>query len=308
LIGDIPGLAELCCVLNHRANSPCRRCRVFSSLLLTFENSNIKSQAEIVRILSTNIPKLEEWGEIGKARTTLRDYGLKARLPIWLRLPPAVEFDQTLHSVTCLLHNEELGIMLNEITLFTSKFSPNQLEQLITAMLDMPQVPGFPQFKRIFIEKPQVLLGKEVVSITKYILFASYPIVAKDTTLLSYWKLLYKHIVYLRALSHPNFPVPMLRTLQEMIISHHTTYVELYLSDVDGLPVENRFVNPHMGMHWEDYIAEFGMPIFFSTMHWEPKHKQLKQIKERQTNNTDHSRDVLQYELIYQLLCCTNWL
>jgi hypothetical protein len=55
--------------------------------------------------------------------------------------------------------------------------------------------------------------------------------------------------------------------LQELIISHHTTYVELYLTDVDGLPVENRFVNPHMGMHWDDYIFKFGMPIFYSTMH-----------------------------------------
>jgi len=63
-----------------------------------------------------------------------------------------------------------------------------------------------------------------------------------------------------------------------------------------------------MGMHWDDYIFKFGMPIFYSTMHWEPKHKQLKQIKERQTNNTDHSRDVLLYELILQLLRCTNWL
>jgi hypothetical protein len=27
-------------------------------------------------------------------------------------------------------------------------------------------------------------------------------------------------------------------------------------------------------------------------MHWESKHKQLKLIKERQTNNTEHSRDI----------------
>jgi hypothetical protein len=32
-------------------------------------------------------------------------------------------------------------------------------------------------------------------------------------------------------------------------------------------------------------------------MHWESKHKQLKQIKERKTNNTNHSRDIAQKDV-----------
>lgn len=42
------------------------------------------------------------------------------------------------------------------------------------------------------------------------------------------------------------------------------------------------------------WIREFGAPAHFSTMTWEPKHKELKLIKEKQTNNTDHGRDIAQ--------------
>lgn len=47
-----------------------------------------------------------------------------------------------------------------------------------------------------------------------------------------------------------------------------------------------------MRLHWSFWIKKFGAPAFYSTMHWESKHKQLKLIKERQTNNTNHCKDV----------------
>ena len=37
----------------------------------------------------------------------------------------------------------------------------------------------------------------------------------------------------------------------------------------------------------------FGAPAYYSTMHWESKHKQLKQWKEFCTNNKNHERDIL---------------
>lgn len=147
LVGDIPGLAELCCVLNHRANLPCHRCTVLSADLLKFDTLPSKLQSETLHILSTYMPNLEVHGKVGKAREKIRSYGLKAKLPIWLQLPTAMGFDQTIHSVTCLLHNEELGIMLQEITLFISVLSPPQLNALVEGMLGMPSVSGLPRFK-----------------------------------------------------------------------------------------------------------------------------------------------------------------
>src|ERR1700728_2944809 len=40
------------------------------------------------------------------------------------------------------------------------------------------------------------------------------------------------------------------------------------------------------------------MPLFFSTMHYEPKYKQLNIIKQNQTNNQNPSRDILKNEIM----------
>lgn len=53
----------------------------------------------------------------------------------------------------------------------------------------------------------------------------------------------------------------------------------------------------HLRQHWPFWIKKFGAPAYYSTMHWESKHKQLKQIKERKTNNTNHSRDIAQKDV-----------
>jgi hypothetical protein len=49
--------------------------------------------------------------------------------------------------------------------------------------------------------------------------------------------------------------------------------------------------------HWRDWIEEFGSPCYYSTMHWESKHKQLKLIKENRSNNSNHFRDILKKDM-----------
>jgi hypothetical protein len=60
-------------------------------------------------------------------------------------------------------------------------------------------------------------------------------------------------------------------------------------------------------MHWKEDIRKWGMPLYFSTNHFEPKHKQLKLIKEHQTNNRHHCRDILKMEWIAQYERTTSW-
>lgn len=42
----------------------------------------------------------------------------------------------------------------------------------------------------------------------------------------------------------------------------------------------------------------FGTPVFYSTMHWESKHKELKTIKNNQTNNSNHTRDIAEKDVL----------
>ena len=307
LVGDIPGLAELCCVLNHRALSPCRKCKILSEFLLLFDAYPNKSQAEITSVLETNMPKLAVHGQKGLARKALQGAGLKAKLPVWLQIPASMAFDLTTHSVTCLLHNEDLGLMIAEISNFVDLLSTDQKSILCARLLNMPAVSGLPRFKAIFLEKPHSLLGKEVICITKYILYAAYGLCDEDEDLLPYWELLHEHIIYFRMLAHPHLALLLISDVQNRVIAHHKQYVMYYLTDDDG-DVVSQIVNPHQGMHWEEDMLEWGLPLYFSTNHWEPKHKVLKRHKERQTNNTNHSKDVLIRDWVAQVNRTTGYL
>ena len=53
------------------------------------------------------------------------------------------------------------------------------------------------------------------------------------------------------------------------------------------------YIYIHQRKHWRLWIEEFGAPVYFSTMHWESKHKQLRMLKDSCTNNTNHERDIL---------------
>ena len=55
----------------------------------------------------------------------------------------------------------------------------------------------------------------------------------------------------------------------------------------------NCIIYIHSRQHWRFWIEEFGAPPYYSTMHWESKHKQLKIIKETRTNNTNHEKDII---------------
>lgn len=64
-----------------------------------------------------------------------------------------------------------------------------------------------------------------------------------------------------------------------------------------------------MRKHWGTWIRLFGAPVFYSTMHWESKHKQLKLIKEKQTNNHNHTKDIAHKDIqkaVHYLKCLTD--
>ena len=62
-----------------------------------------------------------------------------------------------------------------------------------------------------------------------------------------------------------------------------------------------------MRFHWRHWIEEFGSPSYYSTMHWESKHKQLKLIKENQTNNSNHYKDILFKDMKKSVHCIAHY-
>ena len=94
----------------------------------------------------------------------------------------------------------------------------------------------------------------------------------------------------------------LLDVLQECVLEHHDNYKKLYMVTYDQQEdKQSKIVNPHVGLHWKADIEMWGMPLYFSTMHWEPKHKQLKLLKNKQTNNSNHPRDILVHEWYKQM-------
>ena len=304
LVGDIPGLAELCGLLNHRANSPCRKCKCNRDDLQDYSRSHEpKTQALLLDVWLHNLPKLQLHGHKGHAKLAFQSLGMSALWPVWLNLPAGQKFDICKHSVACLMHNEELGLLLQEIEHFWKLFESSATQhRIIKRMKKLPDIPGLPKFKGSFFLHTDRLLAKEVISISKRILHATYKSCHTDhPEFIEHWECLQLHIKYLNMLAQPSIHKSFLTTIHSFVLSHNIQYKHLYL------PAKSFILNPHVGLHWKDDIPVWGLPIYYSTMHWEPKHKLLKIIKSRQTNNSDHNRDVLLLEYQKQLEKTTSW-
>ena len=311
LVGDNPGLAELCACLNHSALSPCRKCRIPKKLLQVYNRLfKKKLQARMKRIWRRNLPKLAHKGRRtgkGVARKELQKYGLKGIRCVWLQLPASHQFDYCLHSVECLMHNEELGLLLQEIDYFTDLFDAKEYAAICKNMKDLPMIPGLPKFKAGWFEHLSSLLAKEVLVICKKIVYASFEFCENDDHKMSCWDCLVVHIHYFNMLGQPELPKNLVPKMHDLILEHHNLYKQLYLVEDNGEEAETSIIKPHVGLHWQTDISKWGMPVYFSTMHWEPKHKKLKLIKQHQTNNKAHGIDILEKEWHKQMCRTIGW-
>ena len=120
-------------MLNHRANSPCRCCLCCKENLLDFPPLGFepKSQSKIVENLKKCLPLLAVRGNKGRVANTLNLYGLKVKIPVRIQVPSNHLFDLCTHSVTCLMHNEELGLMVLELEGFLNLFTTAEKDSII---------------------------------------------------------------------------------------------------------------------------------------------------------------------------------
>lgn len=303
LTGDISGLAELCAVLNHRALSPCRKC--FISLKKIQDYSTVypkKSQTAMKAVWAATLPKLlQPRKKTGKtaAKAKLQENGLKGIACAWLSLPEGHDFDYCTHSVACLMHNEELGLLKVELSGFWALFEKPDRDAIGSYMKQMPKIPGLPMFKLGWFDHMKSLLAKEVLTICKQILYATYDICVEDSTKLKHWECLEEHLIYFNMLGQPSLHKTLLPELHQKIVDHRKIFKDLYLK-TDVATEESATLNPHVTLHYKDDITIWGLPVYYSTNHWEPKHKLLKLSKMRQTNNHYHHRDILEREWIKQ--------
>jgi hypothetical protein len=124
------------------------------------------------------------------------------------------------------------------------------------------------------------------------------------------------HIEYLNILCRPLLSDADLLESMDLMKKHNQLFVAIYCNNDASKTFISIFIiffvysvclymiicfdilkYLHLRKHWPFWIKKYGAPAFYSTMHWESKHKQLKQIKERKTNNTNHSRDIAQKDV-----------
>ena len=144
IVGDIPGLSEMCALLGHSAISCCRNCYILKKHLLDFETHyKAKNQADLAAILANCITALSSHQYVPfadntttsemanpemspeEAKSTLQENGLKGKIPIWMKLGYG-SFDMISAAVNCLMHNEELGLLQLELKLYIKGFSKRQ--------------------------------------------------------------------------------------------------------------------------------------------------------------------------------------
>lgn len=255
IVGDIPGLSELMCVLGHSAISCCRKCTITKDKLLDFTTVYpAKHQDSLGQTLKASLISLKKnqlelkslagypkqqlkilrksiQDDIGNIKKELQRCGLKGTIPIWMKLLHG-NFDMVDASVSCLMHNEELGFLLLEVKLFVKSFSKPQQATIAGNMKRMPKIVGIPQFKASFFEYMDSLLAKEVLAISKGILYCSYSICEETADMLAKWHCLKLHILYFNVIGQPSLPKSIVKDIQTLALAHHSHFFEIYRTKV----------------------------------------------------------------------------
>ena len=171
LLGDTPGLAELSCVISHNGKSPCRKCYKLKENLFDFTPSEEKTQRHQKFILQQELPNLQVHGKIGTTKENLKNEGLKSQMPFFFEFN---HFNHCRQSLTCLMHNEELGLFRLELKLYFLHIGVKSTKLLFNRMIKMPKIPGIPSVYIRFLDKLDSLLAKEIIAIAKRIIFCIY--------------------------------------------------------------------------------------------------------------------------------------
>lgn len=218
----------MCGQLNHASLKPCRKCKCGRHQLQCYhDHYERKSQRELSAVFCENLPKLLICGQKTKARDQLKEHACQAVWPVWLNIPEAYLFDFCTHSVACLMHNEELGLMLQELEYFWKLFTNIQQLMIVKNMQDLPHIPGLPSFKGSLFDHMDCLLAKEVITLSKRILHATHQICFDDINLIDNWRCLEKHIKYCNMLAQPSLLRQHVDAIHILILDHHDLYKNL---------------------------------------------------------------------------------
>lgn len=103
------------------------------------------------------------------------------------------------------------------------------------------------------------------------------------------------HCRYIRYLLKVELTDDNLRNMMATYWQWKSLFIKLYKSQESSHNAVSKknmnFVNLHIGEHWPYTIKMFGVPIEYSTQHWESLHQQVKR-KEKTSNHKKPSQDI----------------
>jgi hypothetical protein len=263
VIGDAPGLAEFLQLLNF--HSGCRVCMTASNeYCVTFEGFTMKSREEGLSYLIAN--KKGDYGYTGD---------------LWAK--NNLGFDVHQQTPADELHTEFLGLIKEEYGFFCSS-------------LDQTSKDNFEEISESFISSSlkhsSLFVGREWRALTQFLPLIFFVFCQKYKPNKDFRERMQNfllHIEYLRDLfSYSNSPLSLI-LLKGKIRQHHKKYVELYVPQSQR---KNHKHNLHVSLHWPEWIEKFGPVQGFSCQTFEAKHRILKEIKNKQTNQKNSEHDV----------------
>jgi hypothetical protein len=252
--------------------------------------AGIKSSSQIMKIHSTIFPSLSTHGLIGKAKKLFHNFSIHAKGLSEMFL---IDADFMLQSPADLLHNEELGLLADEILHIFEDHIPKQ---------KIPDV--FAYFTKIPVPKCSVSLVGRLEHMKSFrgndwkTLAFQLPIVLSHLNIgigSDWYKCFILHLQYYRLLCQKLVSKENLADFQKYFVQHHNLYKDLYPGDFSHLRNNERFssnkINFHLTNHWPIYIQLFGAPLFFSLEVFEHAIKLLKKAH-KNTNGKNPTENV----------------
>jgi hypothetical protein len=251
----------------------------------------IKTKDQIVKIISTFYPDLSVYGKKGETQAIFHEFSLH---PQGMSQMFLLEADFMLQSPADILHNEELGLLADEMLhIFEEKIPKNKIHEV------------FNQFSKIPVPKGSASLVGRLEHMKTYrgndwhTLACQLPIVLTQLNIgigTDWYQSLILHLQYYQILSQKLISKEDLDNFSTLYVQHHNIYKDLYPQDFvhqrNNQTVSSNRINFHLTNHWPIYIQLFGSPMYFSLEVFEHAIKMLKK-SHKNTNGKNPTEDVI---------------
>jgi hypothetical protein len=254
--------------------------------------AGIKTKDQLIQIHNTHYPNLKKRGLIQQTRQVFMDYSLFEEGISEMFL---IDADFTIQSPADPLHNENLGILMKELThIFQLKIPKNQIQNVFAEFTKIPTPKGSASLVGR-LENMKGFRGNDWRTLAFQL-----PIVLTRLNIgigSTWYKTFISHLQYYRILTEKSISEQQLGEFHHFFVDHHTNYKKLYPSDFshqnNNAERSSSFINFHLGNHYPTYTRFLGAPIYLSLESYEHSIKFMKKAH-KTTNGKNPTKDVVE--------------